>query len=516
MSLKSEKQGSKALNTFDQLKQLIQSRDQTKRLLGSLLFGLPIIVVFIFFGLPSDRLSGGGSNAAQVNGTFISLQDFSQEEQRIQKMQEYYAQMFGQPVTFDPQRQKAMRQQAAESLIQMELLSQATEQEKILVSDKEILAYIQDMNEFKQDGVFQASLYFQLLEANRLTPANFENKIRKQIQTIRTRQLFEASVKPSKFELNKLSELSKEQWNIRFVKINKEELVGKVKIDESEVKKSLSSDDFQKRVKSFFEANQSKYNESERVSAQVIVVNFTPGNGDSEKKAHDKIIEIEKMTQTQDFGLLAQKMSDDAGTKSKKGEMGYFARGEKDPAVEQAAFSLEKGKISAPVKGFSSYQLIKLLDRKESKKADLELVKNKIASELLGKDKIEEIEKTLEGALKNQNISLVEELVKKTGANWEDTGLFSLDSMQIPKLTEKDLQLAAFEMNPISKKMVPRLVSVHGAHYVLSLKETKKLESSKTNDSKYLVQQTASQLQDDWIKQYRLSSKVKINPLILQ
>jgi hypothetical protein len=36
-------------STFDSLKGLLQSRDRTKKIVGTLLFGLPIIVVFYLF-----------------------------------------------------------------------------------------------------------------------------------------------------------------------------------------------------------------------------------------------------------------------------------------------------------------------------------------------------------------------------------------------------------------------------------------------------------------------------------
>lgn len=503
-------------STFDQLKGLIQSRDRTKKIIGTLLFGLPIIVVFVFFGLPNDNMSGGASNAARVNKTFISLQDFAQEEQRVQKMQEYYAQMFGQPITFDPERQKAMRRQAVESLIQLELLSQATEKENILISDKEILAFIQDMKEFKKDGQFQPSYYFQLLEANQLSPTAFESKIKKQVQTQRTRQLFETIAKPSQWEVDKLSELSRQQWNIQFVKLDREEQGNKINVSDAEVTDNLAKADFKKRVQSFFEANPNKYDTQERISAQVIVVNFTPGNSESEAKALARIQEVQKKAASEDFGQLALKYSDDAGTKNKKGDLGYFSRGEKESTLEQAAFSLEVGKVSGPIKGFTSYQLVKLTDRKPMTKAQLPTVERKIAAELLGKDKFEVLQNQLADAVKAGQIETVNSALKTMNLNWEETGYFGLDSNQIPKLTEKELKTAALDLSPKSK-LSKQLIPIRNLRYILNLKEVKTVELDKTkNESKMIAQQASSQLQDDWIQQYRNDSNVQINPLVVQ
>lgn len=505
-----------AQTTAEKVKGMLQSRDQTKRIIGTLLFGLPIIVVFIFFGLPNDKMSGGASNAARVNKIFISLADFTQEEQRIQKMQEYYAQMFGQPVTFDPERQKAMRRQAVESLVQLELLSQATEKENILVSDKEILNFIQDMNEFKKDGQFQASYYFQLLEANRLSPVAFETKIKKQVQTQRTRQLFEVVAKPSPYEVQKLSELTRKQWNIQYVKLDREEQGKKVAVGEGEITENLAKEEFKKRVNSYFEANRTRYDTPEKVSAQVITANFTPGNPETEKKALEKILDVQKKAESEDFGQLAQKFSDDIGTKSKKGDLGYFSRGEKEMALENAAFSLEVGKVSGPVKGFTSYQIVKLTDRKSKGKAELATVERKIATELLGKDKFESLQTQLSESLKAGQLDGVNNTLKAMNLNWEETGFFSLDAAQIPKLTEKELKMAALELSP-NQKLSKQLVNVRNTFYALYLKEVKTIEPEKgRDDAKMISQQVSNQMQDDWIQHFRNSSNVIINPVVVQ
>ena len=95
----------------------------TKNVTAIFVFGA-IVLVFVFFGMPGKMGMGIGS-VARVNETLISVADFQREEQRVQKMQEYYAQMLGQPVPTDPQRQKDIRRQALQSLVNTELLSQA-------------------------------------------------------------------------------------------------------------------------------------------------------------------------------------------------------------------------------------------------------------------------------------------------------------------------------------------------------------------------------------------------------
>jgi len=49
---------------------------------------------------------------------------------------------------------------------------------------------------------------------------------------------------------------------------------------------------------------------------------------------------------------------------SRAGEVGWFGKGEKDPALEKAAFALEKGQISDVVKTGAGYEIIKLMNKK--------------------------------------------------------------------------------------------------------------------------------------------------------
>lgn len=506
----------KALNFVDHIKETLSSRDRTKKIIGTIFFAVPIIMVFVFFGLPQSDLSGGAS-AAQVNKVFISLKDFSQEEARIQKMQEYYAQMFGQPFTFDPERQKMLRRQAVESLIQQELLSQAAEDEGFLVSSKEILEKIKEIPEFKKDGFFQATYYFQLLEANNLTPAKFESSIKKQVQAIRTKEVFETSAKPSVLEMNKLKELKSTQWNVQFAKLDKEELGKKLTVNDADVQKSLAQEEFVKRAKAYFDANSSQYDTPEKVSAQAIMINFKPNDAASMKKAEDKIKEVFAKAKTEDFGSLAQTYSEDMGTKAKKGDLGYFAKGEKEFGIEQAAFSLNAGQVSEPIKGFTSYQLVKVTDKKAAVKANFDAVKTKVAAELIARDSFDNQTKGIEEALKKNDVAGVNQALTQLNVKWDETGFFSLDAAQVPKLAEKELKAAVFQLSP-SKKLVSNLINLRGAKYVVYLKETK-VDATDVDAKKEmmtLAQQRGSQLQEDWIQLVKKDAKININPIIFQ
>jgi len=89
-----------------------------------------------------------------------------------------------------------------------------------------------------------------------------------------------------------------------------------------------------------------------------ILILLLPSEG-AEKRAQE---ELEEIVAAIDAGVgwdyLAEKHSDDRGTKYGGGDLGYFKRGEMVPEFEEAAFSLKVGEITA-VRSRLGYHLVK-------------------------------------------------------------------------------------------------------------------------------------------------------------
>ena len=78
-----------------------------------------------------------------------------------------------------------------------------------------------------------------------------------------------------------------------------------------------------------------------------------------------------------DFAELATKESDDTGSAANGGDLPPFHHGQMVPVFEQAAFAMEPGKISEPVKSQFGYHIIKLESKstKSFEEAKPEIVK---------------------------------------------------------------------------------------------------------------------------------------------
>jgi peptidyl-prolyl cis-trans isomerase SurA len=81
--------------------------------------------------------------------------------------------------------------------------------------------------------------------------------------------------------------------------------------------------------------------------------------------AHEKIVELrERIMNGEDFNTLAVIYSDDKGSATNGGELGFFTRGDMVPEFEATAFRLKPDTISKIVETKFGYHILKLVDRK--------------------------------------------------------------------------------------------------------------------------------------------------------
>lgn len=123
----------------------------------------------------------------------------------------------------------------------------------------------------------------------------------------------------------------------------------------------------QKEVTDFYE----KYKDSlpnvpPSVELYHIVKNVTASN-----EASDEVYELalrvrDSLLKDSDFAEMATKYSGDYASASDGGNLGWFDKGKLFPEFENAAFKLQPGEISMPVKTPFGYHLIETLEKKEN------------------------------------------------------------------------------------------------------------------------------------------------------
>jgi len=96
------------------------------------------------------------------------------------------------------------------------------------------------------------------------------------------------------------------------------------------------------------------------------IIKYPPQSIQAERAARQRLLDLrERIMEGEKFSTLAVLYSEDRGTSSKGGELGFRTADELDPAYADAAFSLQEGEVSSVVESAYGYHIIKLLERRD-------------------------------------------------------------------------------------------------------------------------------------------------------
>lgn len=498
-------------NAIDQLKKgLGEKRFTARSLIAFLIFGM-IVLAFVlsdFTGKNSGSMGMGA--AAEVNGEIVSIKDFQDEENRLSQ---YYAQLFG--GQFDMGSQRAyLRSEVMNTIVTKTLASQASEKEGIFATDAEVRHMItEELPYFKKDGVFQSDVYKSLLTANKMSPAEFENKLRQDIKNQRSRQLFETALGVGQLQTNFEKELRAAKINLDYVGLSLTEYEQNQNLTQDSMDKKLAEPDFKKKVEDDFKARQGEYETKEQVRASHILIKADAQN---EAQAKAKAEQILKRLQKEDFAKVAAKESEDPGSKAQKGDLGFFTRGRMVKEFEEAAFTLPVGKISGLIKTQFGFHIIKVTEKKAFAKADFEKAKYQIAKKMILTDKYNEFVKTVETQLAAGKTDEVVQLLKEANFKWKETGFFDMSVEVVPGLNSAQAMKTALELSA-SQPVAKKLVREGDVQFLVKFKQVKSETSDiKKQDQQLLERQRSSEAYRGWVNSFKKSAKIQTNSGLLK
>ncbi len=157
-------------------------------------------------------------------------------------------------------------------------------------------------------------------------------------------------------------------------------------------------------VKKAYEEESKRLQQTERLRARHILVA-------TEKEAADVAARVAKGEKFED---LAKQYSLD-GSKDFGGDLGYFTAPEMVPEFSKAAFSLEKGQVSKPVKTDFGWHIIKVEDRKKGAAQPYDQVKGAIKNVLVRK----KVQAQLLELRKTAKVDILDEDLKKFTAEMQ-------------------------------------------------------------------------------------------------
>jgi peptidyl-prolyl cis-trans isomerase C len=148
-------------------------------------------------------------------------------------------------------------------------------------------------------------------------------------------------------------------------------------------------------AREYYDKNKEKMQVPERLHVRHILIQVKPDAPAADKaKARQKAEEALKKVQAGgDFAKLAGEYSDDPGSKSRGGELGWVSKGQAVPQFEAAAFALQKpNDVSGIVEAPYGFQIIQLLEKQAPTTVPFDQVKERIVQGL----KSQEVQKLVQ------------------------------------------------------------------------------------------------------------------------
>lgn len=382
-------------------------RDRITGWIAWFIVGL-IAITFALWGVDSYLRDDATAYAAKVNDEEISEAALSRAMQR-QRLQ--MQRLLGEDFTPGMIDETLLRSSVLEGMIQKQLLITMAEEEGFAISDQLLAARIQAIPDLQQDGVFSRERYEMLLRQQGMSPTGFEMDLRTDLLVNQITSGFNDSIGISDRELERLYALQMQQREVEYLLVSAAQIAAGYEPDEEAIDRYFTAhqDDFrapeqvrleyldisrrdvaaeipvdEEAVRAFYEQNLQAYGREELRRARHILIQVAATANEAEvAAARERALQArERILAGEEFAAVAAETSDDPGSAAQGGDLGLFGRGMMVPEFETAAFALEAGELSEPVRSPFGFHLIEVTEIEAGDVKSLEEVRDEIVASL--------------------------------------------------------------------------------------------------------------------------------------
>ncbi len=226
--------------------------------------------MFMVWGKGDGNGGGNGSYAARVDGKNISLAEYQHSYEEIRDL---YRRLYGESLSPEMEKVLGLRTVALDALIDNLLIRNEAKRMGIAVTKDDVANAISGMKVFQKDGVFNFTIYQDILRRNRMTPEDFEASTREELTVARARDKIKEQVKVTDEEALASYRKNNDSVELEFLSFAPAELLGEVKLTEAE-------------LNDFLQKNQNEFRIPEKVS--ISVVTLTPASLESDIAMNDE------------------------------------------------------------------------------------------------------------------------------------------------------------------------------------------------------------------------------------
>ncbi|MBB5424643.1 peptidyl-prolyl cis-trans isomerase D [Paraburkholderia atlantica] len=355
------------------------------------------------------------ANVASVNGHKITRVEYDDAmRQQIDRGRQMLGAQFDMKAFDTPER----RRQMLDGMIEQRVLADETQRLHLTASDDAVRrALLSDpvISSLKNpDGSIDLERYKQLLAMQGMTPDQYDERMRYNLAMQQLPASIAASAFTSKTLAQHLSELAQQQREVQGIAFHPHDYEAKIQPTDAQLQAYYDAhrNDFatpataaiqylvmspatlgasvqpsDADLKKYYDDNIAHFRTEGEVRASHILI-AAPKDASAADKAKAKQKAEELLAQLKahpdQFAQIAQQSSQDPGSASKGGDLGYFGRGmiAGGQAFDDAVFALKKDEISGIVQTDFGFHIIKVTDVKPAVTKSFDEVKDQIAREV--------------------------------------------------------------------------------------------------------------------------------------
>lgn len=297
-----------------------------------------------------------------INGKDIDYRVYQNYYDRL-----YQSKQTGSDQELDPTTLRQIRQQAWDNLVSDYLLNQQIEKRGIKETDEEIVSFLryqpptelQQNPEFQTDGKFDYQKYISAMTNPQAASfwASVEALYRPELRVYKLQQQVVTAARVTEDELQD------------YFMATQEKVKGEV-INAPVTKYNNPGPDVSdEQLRQYYESHKDDYKTDERAALECVLFSKVATEDDWLRVQKEAESIKAKIDAGDDFAEMAKAYSEDGSAKN-GGDLGVFKKGSMVPEFEQAAFSLEPGQVSEPVRTRFGWHIIKVFSKKQDVSGD--------------------------------------------------------------------------------------------------------------------------------------------------
>ena len=386
----------------------------------------------------------------------------------------------------------AARQAVLENLIRQQLLVGAAQRNGLEPTVDQLRKTIATIPAFQENGQFSQQKYAEFIRARYRSATEFENDVRRDL-------MLQAQVTPylnthfvSSSVVSRMGSLLGETRQVRASVITPESFAAGVKVEDAAIAAfyegnktrfvapeagvaeyvMLSLDTLAANVvvsddeaRAYFDKHPQEFAAEERRVSHILLT--LDGKKKEDVKAAAGMLLKEVQAAPQRFAELARTRSQDPGSATQGGDLGFFARGAMVKPFEDAAFSMQKGQISTLVETEFGFHILKLDDIKAADFAgQKEAIIAKVKRQKAGSEYRKLVEKMGDMAYQQpDSLKAIADTLKLPVVSGVSMGRSGITAD--PVLGNKKVLEAAFNEDVLKKKQNSEVVEIDSSKAVV-------------------------------------------------